>query len=261
MSRASPAPERRRSVRPGMRRAFAFSLAGHLCVAVVLVQLDVRPRTSVAADTVPLAIRVLGDEPRPGKVQSLVEAPLARSARRRAPPPTVHPADQIAPPAARLAPSPSEASAEEREPRSVSTAAVGGPEGGAVPDGIAIHHGGQSSALTGPTTVAGAGKANSAASAQPSGWNPGGPQWQSLRESIQRHVVYPEVARRMGWQGKVVVTFILRKDGQIGDSRILASSGYPSLDSSALQAVERAAPVPRAFEATRIVMPIVFALR
>ena len=65
----------------------------------------------------------------------------------------------------------------------------------------------------------------------------------------------------MGWQGKVIVTFVLQKDGQARDVHIHASSGYAVLDSSALQAVERAAPLPRAGETVQIVMPIEFALR
>jgi protein TonB len=93
------------------------------------------------------------------------------------------------------------------------------------------------------------------------GWSPGGPQWENLRAAIQRRVVYPDVARRMGWQGKVIVIFVLQKDGQVSDVRVQAGSGFASLDGSAQQAVERAAPLPPAGESVQIVMPIVFALR
>ena len=106
-----------------------------------------------------------------------------------------------------------------------------------------------------------AGSSGNPSSGTPSAFGPGGPQWDRLREAIQRHVVYPSLARRLGWQGKVMVSFVLQKGGQPLDVRILESSGFATLDGSALQAVERAAPLPPPGEAVQIVMPIVFALR
>jgi protein TonB len=90
---------------------------------------------------------------------------------------------------------------------------------------------------------------------------PGTAQWNLLREAIARRVVYPDVGRRMGWQGRVMIAFYLQKDGQVADVRVLESSGHAALDQNAIQAVYRASPMPSVGEKTQVVVPIVFALR
>jgi periplasmic protein TonB len=100
----------------------------------------------------------------------------------------------------------------------------------------------------------------SAASRRAAGWNPGEGAWVPLRQAIERHVIYPTIARRMGWTGKVILTFVLAGDGNVEDVRIRESSGHAVLDQSAVQAVYRAVPLPHANEAIRIVMPVEFSL-
>ena len=92
-------------------------------------------------------------------------------------------------------------------------------------------------------------------------WHTGEGPWSRLRQAIERHVLYPTIGRRMGWAGKVVLTFVLRTDGSVEDVHVQESSGHQALDQSATQAVHRAVPLPHADEAVRIVMPIEFALR
>jgi protein TonB len=82
-----------------------------------------------------------------------------------------------------------------------------------------------------------------------------------LRQAIERHAIYPTIARRMGWAGEVVLTFVLTRDGNAEDVRVRDSSGHDVLDQSAMQAVYRSLPLPHANEAVRIVMPIAFSLR
>ena len=82
-----------------------------------------------------------------------------------------------------------------------------------------------------------------------------------IRQAIERHVIYPTIGRRLGWAGKVVLTFVLREDGSVEDVRVRESSGHQALDQSATQAVHRAVPLPHASESVQIVMPIEFALR
>ncbi len=76
---------------------------------------------------------------------------------------------------------------------------------------------------------------------------------------------YPEVARRRGFEGKVVLEVAVKADGTVGSTSLKESSGYRSLDRSALSAVRRwqffpateaGAPVP-----SRVVVPIDFVLR
>lgn len=48
---------------------------------------------------------------------------------------------------------------------------------------------------------------------------------------------YPAVARRMGWQGKVLVSVEVLADGSAGQVKLQSSSGHPVLDEVALKAV------------------------
>ncbi|MFZ8786419.1 energy transducer TonB [Thermocrinis sp.] len=56
---------------------------------------------------------------------------------------------------------------------------------------------------------------------------------------VQRHINYPPVARRMGWEGRVLIGFILEPNGDIRDLKVLKSSGYEVLDKEALDAIRR----------------------
>ncbi len=52
-----------------------------------------------------------------------------------------------------------------------------------------------------------------------------------------RPPVYPGAARQRGWEGDVLIAAEVRSDGRIGAVRVKRSSGYASLDDSALEAV------------------------
>ncbi len=56
---------------------------------------------------------------------------------------------------------------------------------------------------------------------------------------VQRRINYPPIARRMGWEGKVLVSFVLEPNGDIRDLKVLKSSGYEVLDKEALDAIRR----------------------
>jgi protein TonB len=56
---------------------------------------------------------------------------------------------------------------------------------------------------------------------------------------VQRHIDYPPIARRMGWEGKVLVSFVLEPNGDIRDLKVLKGSGYEVLDREALDAIRR----------------------
>jgi protein TonB len=45
-------------------------------------------------------------------------------------------------------------------------------------------------------------------------------------------------------QGDVLVGFVIRKDGQVRDVRVLKGSGFPSFDKNVLNAIKKAAPFP-----------------
>ena len=58
---------------------------------------------------------------------------------------------------------------------------------------------------------------------------------------VQKHITYPPLARRMGWKGRMIVTFTLHPDGRLEELRVEKSSGYELLDKNALDTVKRVA--------------------
>ena len=81
-----------------------------------------------------------------------------------------------------------------------------------------------------------------------------------IRKQILKKLVYPQRARRMGWQGQVKIRFVVDRSGKVKDLEVLESSGYPLLDRQALKAVKRAAPFPPPPVAAEISLPITFRL-
>lgn len=79
-----------------------------------------------------------------------------------------------------------------------------------------------------------------------------------IRDVIARQLVYPPMARKMGWSGRTVVTFIIMEDGSVKNIRVTESSGYSLLDKSALEAVRDAAPLPRPPLQADITVPVSF---
>ena len=46
-------------------------------------------------------------------------------------------------------------------------------------------------------------------------------------------------------KGRVVIAFVVARDGQVSDLRVSKSSGSPALDARGIRAVQGAAPLPR----------------
>ncbi len=67
---------------------------------------------------------------------------------------------------------------------------------------------------------------------------------QQIRQRILRVKEYPLQARRRGLQGAVGLTFNLLPDGNVGQVRVVQSSGVPLLDDEAVATVKRASPYP-----------------
>jgi protein TonB len=82
-----------------------------------------------------------------------------------------------------------------------------------------------------------------------------------IRNLIIKRLVYPRIARRMGWSGRVVLTFVVAEDGNVHSLHVRESSGYPVLDNSAMETVKSVAPFPRPPVAAEIVMPVQFQLQ
>ncbi len=65
-----------------------------------------------------------------------------------------------------------------------------------------------------------------------------------VREVIEKHKFYPEIAREEGVEGKVLLEFKILKNGKLAFVKVLKSSSYDILDSAAVYSVKKAAPLP-----------------
>ncbi len=79
-----------------------------------------------------------------------------------------------------------------------------------------------------------------------------------IRDLITTHLVYPLMARKMNWSGKVVVAFVIAEDGTVNNIRVIETSGFPVLDRSVLETVRGVAPFPKPPVRAEIVIPINF---
>lgn len=59
-----------------------------------------------------------------------------------------------------------------------------------------------------------------------------------LRAAFEAQFVYPPLARRHGWQGRVRIALRIEPNGRFSELRVLRSSGYAVLDQNALQTLE-----------------------
>ncbi|MTI59356.1 MAG: energy transducer TonB [Firmicutes bacterium] len=55
---------------------------------------------------------------------------------------------------------------------------------------------------------------------------------------------YPQYARDQGFEGEVLVEFIIKGDGELGKIKVINPTGHPSLDQESMAIVKRAAPFP-----------------
>jgi len=81
-----------------------------------------------------------------------------------------------------------------------------------------------------------------------------------IRDKILKNISYPDSARRMGWQGKVLLSFIITADGSVREFKIIQSSGFTILDKSAIETVKDTAPFPKPPGEAQLVIPIIYRL-
>ena len=84
-----------------------------------------------------------------------------------------------------------------------------------------------------------------------------------VRRKIEEAKLFPEAAREAGYEGTVVVSFEILRDGSLGRIEVLKSSGYEVLDKAAVETIRRASPFPKPplygrGEALRVEVPITF---
>ena len=67
----------------------------------------------------------------------------------------------------------------------------------------------------------------------------GGSDYYYIREMVMKNIKYPEKARRMGQEGRVVLSFIVLESGATSEIKVLSSCGFKLLDESAKEGVMR----------------------
>jgi len=82
-----------------------------------------------------------------------------------------------------------------------------------------------------------------------------------IKDRILARIVYPNLARRMGWHGKVLTSFIIHVDGTVSDIRIVSSSGFKVLDQNAVSTIQEVSPFPKPPITAKIIIPITYRLR
>jgi len=83
----------------------------------------------------------------------------------------------------------------------------------------------------------------------------------AVQHMISEELVYPMIARRSGWQGRVSVAFLLKQNGSVSDIKVKSSSGYELLDKQAVKAIISAAPFPSPSIDIDLILPVTFSLR
>jgi protein TonB len=81
-----------------------------------------------------------------------------------------------------------------------------------------------------------------------------------IKEIIQRNINYPPRARKMGWMGMVVVSFVINENGRASDEKILESSGFEVLDDNVIATIKTVSPFPRPPVKAELHVPIIYRL-
>lgn len=90
-----------------------------------------------------------------------------------------------------------------------------------------------------------------------------GVNFSSIRDMALKNLIYPRMAKKMGWSGVVEIKLIVDTNGKLVDASIFKSSGRELLDKSALKAAlslkDEVLPKPKS--RSEIILPIAFRLR
>ena len=83
----------------------------------------------------------------------------------------------------------------------------------------------------------------------------------AIGSKIEGHLSYPYIARRMGYEGRVLLSFSVGPDGYVKKIRLVKSSGHRTLDREAKRAVQAACPFPAPNGEISLTLPITFRLK
>jgi len=82
-----------------------------------------------------------------------------------------------------------------------------------------------------------------------------------IKELIAKYLQYPQIARRMGQMGRVIVSFTVTPNGDIEEIKIKQSSGFGVLDKNAVETIKKISPLskPPSVKVV-VVIPIIYHL-
>lgn len=82
-----------------------------------------------------------------------------------------------------------------------------------------------------------------------------------VRDAVMKNIFYPEKARRMGIEGRVIISFVINESGFIDDVKILKSSGYAVLDDAVKDAIYKVNQFRKKHERLVVQLPVEFKLK
>jgi len=87
-----------------------------------------------------------------------------------------------------------------------------------------------------------------------------------INYKIRNNFKYPQLARKNGWEGKVLLSLFVNSEGTIENAHIKTSSGYRILDKSALNALLKVKHIPRIknwfnISYSEIIIPVIYQLQ
>ncbi len=134
--------------------------------------------------------------------------------------------------------------------------------GGGKEDGVHAVMGSRTGAEDGPgLAVAGRSRQGPAESPERMQSRYLGEHFAYIREVILSNLVYPPLAKKLGWQGHVKVSFVIREDGKVEGVRIVESSGYDVLDRNLVETILSVQPFPRPPTRAELVLPVAYVLK
>ena len=85
-----------------------------------------------------------------------------------------------------------------------------------------------------------------------------------IYKQLNNHFTYPKIAQKRNWQGQVIISFRLNRDGNIQNIKIMHSSGYGILDQAAVASLKKVGQLPQITtllnSGMEIQMPIIYQL-
>lgn len=87
-----------------------------------------------------------------------------------------------------------------------------------------------------------------------------------INHKIKNNFIYPRLARRNGWEGKVTLSLFVNSEGSIENVHVKSGSGYRILDQSALRALLRVKDVQKTkdwfnINQQEIIIPVIYRLQ